>query len=190
MAGLPHPLLQDSVHVSKPVGRSRLAIWFQDEAELLQYDMTSANRIMVGDYAYAKDNSFVGAVSGAVILDGNGNRWRKIVGTDIFLPFSMSLGIGPNELIFGHQFVVPVSFPENMVGSSARALSTATSTRELPFKKNGTQFGKVIYTTALPLATFESDPISFAPGDYFTLYGPPGLDATLGNLFGTFLGSR
>lgn len=190
MPGLPHPLLEDDVDVSKSVGRSRLPIWFANAAELEAYDMTTANVVMVGDWLYRKDTSLVGASGIDVLLDGNGNRWRRVEGEVFILPWSISAGIGANEFIIGHEFVTAVSFPENFEGSRARALSTAVSDRALPVKKNGTTFGEVIYAAVTEVATFESDPTSFAPGDYLTFFGPPGLDAGLANFFGTFLGSR
>jgi len=99
MPGLPHPLLQDGVNVSKSVGRSRLAIWFQDAAELAIYDMSLANYISVGDWNYRKDNTLVGSIGTDVLLDGNGNRWRRLTGDVYLMPFSMTLGNWAHALL-------------------------------------------------------------------------------------------
>lgn len=192
MAGSPHPLLRDGVDVSKSVGRSRLIIWFQDAAELATYDMSLANMISVGDWTYRKDNSLVGSVGDAVILDGNGNRWRRVVGDVYLLPFSFSQGVGSSEFLFGHAFTEPVSFPEDFVGSYGFALNTATGERRFKLYKNDalTVFGEIVFSAATSPATFSSDAISFVPGDYLRFYSPTGLDATLANFFGTLVGSR
>jgi len=192
MAGELHPWLRDGVNVSKSVGRSRLIIDFQDAAELAVYDMSLARKVSVGDWIYVKDNTLVGAVADDVLLDGNGNRWRRVVGDIYLLPFSSSLGFGANELLLGHEFRTAVSFPENFDGSSFRALTTATSERRWPLYKNAevAAFGEIVFAPATALATFESDAVSFAPDDYLRLYSASGVDASLANVFGTLIGSR
>lgn len=192
MAGLAHPLLRDGVDVSKSVGRSRLIIWFQDAAELADYDMSLANMIAVGDWNYRKDNSLVGSVGDDVLLDGNANRWRRVVGDVYLVPFSFTQGSGSVEFLLGHEFRTAVAFPEDLVGSGARALATATGERRYKLYKNSslTHFGEIIFSPATELATFEADAVSFAPGDYLRMYSPSGLDATLANFFGTLVGSR
>jgi hypothetical protein len=192
MPGLPHPLLQDGVNVSKSVGRSRLAIWFQDAAELAIYDMSLANYISVGDWNYRKDNTLVGSIGTDVLLDGNGNRWRRLTGDVYLMPFSMTLGYGANELLLVHAFTGNVTFPTNLAGSSGIALNSATAERRFRIFKNNavSPFAEVILAAANPVPTFSGAETVFTRGDYARVLAPTELDATLQNVGITLLGSR
>lgn len=193
MPGLPHPLLQDGVNVSKSVGRSRLTIWFQDPAELALYDMSLANYISVGDWNYRKDNTLVGAIGTDVILDGNGNRWRRLTGDVYLMPFSMTLGYAVSELLLVHAFTGNVTFPAGLAGSYGIALNTATAERRFRVFKNnsGSPFAEIVFAAGVAAPTFvAATQTVFTRGDYARVLAPTGLDATLQNVGVTLLASR
>lgn len=189
---LPHPLLIDGQNVEKSVGRSRLIIWFADAAELSLYDMSAASRIAVGSLNYVKTSLVSGPSGLDVLVDGAGNKWLAQTGNFYVMPFSATLGFGANELILVHPFVVNVTFPENLVGSFGVALGTATLESRFRLYKNeeSSPFGEVIFSTALPNPTFESDETVFEPGDYAKVRAPSSIDASLANVGVTLLGTR
>ncbi len=194
MAAPDHPFLIDLQNVEKSNGRSRLLIWFADPAELLLYDMSAANMVVVGERTYKKDGTLAlePAQGLNILVDYAGNRWRFVRGEEYLLAFSATLGFGASELILVHPIVTPVTFPEDFVGSYGMALGTATAERRFSVHKNSdvTPFGEVIFAIATPAPAFSADETILLPGDYVTIKAPAGIDTTLANVGVTLLGTR
>lgn len=98
---------------------------------------------------------------------------------------------GNSEVLMRFVFTRSVLFPQDLVGSQARALVAATSQTDVDVRKNGSSVGTIRWAASGTVASFIfSTDQTFNAGDYMQVIGPGTADATLADLMWTLAGVR
>lgn len=114
--------------------------------------------------------------------DGAGNDSASYASpTDIAVT---APGIGTNnQVLIRFKLNRAVTFPANAPLSHANASANATGNTTYTFKKNGSSFATVLYSTGGATGAFtQASNSTFAAGDLLELDGPATADATLADV--------
>lgn len=118
--------------------------------------------------------------------------WWMLVG--IATRFEMGIGItgtapSDGEIIEGHVFAQPMSFPLNFAGSRATCRDTATASAVFHILKNGVSVGTLTFAAGAPTGTFSAAAFTVAAGDQLDLQCPSPADVTIRGIKVTLRGS-
>jgi len=114
--------------------------------------------------------------------DGSGNDSASYPApTDIAVT---APGVGTNnQVLIRFKLNRAVTFPANAPLSHANASANATGNTTYTFKKNGSSFATVLYSSGGAVGAFtQASDSTFAAGDLLELDGPATADATLADV--------
>lgn len=91
-------------------------------------------------------------------------------------------------IVFAYMPAVPLNFPASLTGSVVKAKVAATAQTDFDLQKNGGSVGTIRFAIAGTVATYVSiSAFSLAAGDLLEVVSPNPADATLEDLFFSFL---
>jgi hypothetical protein len=122
--------------------------------------------------------------------DGSGN-----VSAAFSSPFDISVfapGVGTNsQILLRIKLARGVKFPASATLSQATASANATGNTTFTFKKNGSSFATVLFSTGTAAGVYtQASDSTFAAGDLLEIDGPGTADATLADVGLTLAGLR
>ena len=108
----------------------------------------------------------------------------------IDLPYDLSGFISGKPANGANVLVIPIVRPLSIPATTHRgqALTAATASTVLTFKKNGTSFGTATWAAAGTVPTWSITATTFAAGDYLTVTNQATADSTLADIGFTLMG--
>lgn len=96
-----------------------------------------------------------------------------------------------SEVVMSYIFADAVDFPDEFLGSLAKAGTAATASTVFDVKKNGTNVGTITFAASGTAGTFATTgtTVAFAAGDVLAVVAPASPDATLAGVSLTFKGT-
>lgn len=174
---------------------NRLAQELESAQPILRVSQTNVapDKPREGDVRLQDGTNWAGVSGGEQPVWFDGTNWQPF--SDIGGPYDCGgyypSTPGASVMMMRHVFVRDVSFPADLAGSKASAVTAATAQTDFDLKKNNVSFGTMRFAAAATTCTFVGvSATTFTSADVLTVISPGTPDATLADIGWMFAGVR